>query len=226
MTSGHGFPHVRSSLRRPSRCRLHQSEVQFENPVSDAQDDSLQLYRNAEFAAANISGARSIGLRSDHLLLAVEPNCHPGVRSGARIAQRVQAVPRRSGRCTPNSKLHCCCRATSSCTRPDPSRSAVAAKAPIAALGIVGDSAELQGIAREADQDLRRTLVWCRSSSVESKDDESSYPRRIWFIRASLGQGYRQSQWSTTTTYWYAFTQPDYMSVTALPCEVRRLLCV
>lgn len=38
-------------------------------------------------------------------------------------------------------------------------RSAVAAMAPIAALGIVGENAELQGVAREADQRLRRALT-------------------------------------------------------------------
>lgn len=37
-------------------------------------------------------------------------------------------------------------------------RSTVAAMAPIAALGIVGENAELQGVAREADQRLRRAL--------------------------------------------------------------------
>ena len=39
------------------------------------------------------------------------------------------------------------------------SRSTVAAMAPIAALGIVGENAELQGVAREADQRLRRALT-------------------------------------------------------------------
>ena len=38
-------------------------------------------------------------------------------------------------------------------------RSTVAAMAPIAALGIVGENAELQGVAREADQRLRRALT-------------------------------------------------------------------
>ena len=41
----------------------------------------------------------------------------------------------------------------------EPGRSAVAAMAPIAALGIVGDNTELQGVAREADQRLRRALA-------------------------------------------------------------------
>lgn len=41
----------------------------------------------------------------------------------------------------------------------EPGRSAVAAMAPIAALGIVGENTELQGVAREADQRLRRALV-------------------------------------------------------------------
>ena len=38
-------------------------------------------------------------------------------------------------------------------------RSTVAAMAPIAALGIVGENAELQGVAHEADQRLRRALT-------------------------------------------------------------------
>ena len=41
----------------------------------------------------------------------------------------------------------------------EPGRSAVSAMAPIAALGIVGENAELQGVAREADQRLRRALT-------------------------------------------------------------------
>ena len=41
----------------------------------------------------------------------------------------------------------------------EPGRSAVAAIAPIAALGIVGESAELQAVARDADQRLRRALA-------------------------------------------------------------------
>jgi uncharacterized protein (DUF302 family) len=41
----------------------------------------------------------------------------------------------------------------------EPGRSTVAAMAPIAALGIVGENAELQGVAREADQRLRRALA-------------------------------------------------------------------
>ena len=40
-----------------------------------------------------------------------------------------------------------------------PGRSAVAAMAPIAALGIVGGNRELESVAREADQRLRRALV-------------------------------------------------------------------
>ena len=40
----------------------------------------------------------------------------------------------------------------------DPGRSAVAAMAPIAALGMVGDNPELEAVAREADQRLRRAL--------------------------------------------------------------------
>ena len=38
-------------------------------------------------------------------------------------------------------------------------RSAVAAMAPIAALGLAGENAELEDVAREADQRLRRTLA-------------------------------------------------------------------
>ena len=41
----------------------------------------------------------------------------------------------------------------------EPGRSAVAAMAPIAALGIVGKNAELESVAREADQRLRRALT-------------------------------------------------------------------
>lgn len=40
----------------------------------------------------------------------------------------------------------------------EPGRSVVAAMAPIAALGIVGENAELRGVAREADTRLRRAL--------------------------------------------------------------------
>ncbi len=41
----------------------------------------------------------------------------------------------------------------------EPGRSAVAATAPIAALGIVGDNPELAKVAREADERLRRALA-------------------------------------------------------------------
>ena len=41
----------------------------------------------------------------------------------------------------------------------EPGRSMVAAMAPIAALDIVGENTELQGVAREADQRLRRALA-------------------------------------------------------------------
>ena len=41
----------------------------------------------------------------------------------------------------------------------EPGRSAIAAMAPIAALGIVGKNAELESVAREADQRLRRALT-------------------------------------------------------------------
>jgi uncharacterized protein (DUF302 family) len=40
-----------------------------------------------------------------------------------------------------------------------PSRSTVAAMAPMAALGIVGDNQELQSVAAEAEQRLRRALT-------------------------------------------------------------------
>jgi len=41
----------------------------------------------------------------------------------------------------------------------EPGRSVVAAMAPIAALGIVGENSELQSVAGEADQRLRRALA-------------------------------------------------------------------
>ena len=40
----------------------------------------------------------------------------------------------------------------------EPGRSAIAAMAPIAALGIVGENPELTSVAREADERLRRAL--------------------------------------------------------------------
>jgi uncharacterized protein (DUF302 family) len=40
-----------------------------------------------------------------------------------------------------------------------PGRSVIAAMAPLAALGIAGENAELQAVAREADQRLRRALA-------------------------------------------------------------------
>jgi uncharacterized protein (DUF302 family) len=46
----------------------------------------------------------------------------------------------------------------------EPGRSVVAAMAPIAALGIVGENSELQSVAGEADQRLRRAL-----SALESE---------------------------------------------------------
>lgn len=46
----------------------------------------------------------------------------------------------------------------------EPGRSVIAAMAPIAALGIVGENSELQSVAGEADQRLRRAL-----SAVESE---------------------------------------------------------
>ena len=41
----------------------------------------------------------------------------------------------------------------------EPGRSTVAALAPITALGLAGENAELEDVAREADQRLRRTLA-------------------------------------------------------------------
>jgi uncharacterized protein (DUF302 family) len=41
----------------------------------------------------------------------------------------------------------------------EPGQSAVAAMAPIAALGIVGENVELEDVAREADERLRRALA-------------------------------------------------------------------
>lgn len=41
----------------------------------------------------------------------------------------------------------------------EPGHSAVAAMAPIAALGIVGENVELEDVAREADERLRRALA-------------------------------------------------------------------
>ena len=41
----------------------------------------------------------------------------------------------------------------------EPGRSVIAAMAPIAALGIVGENADLQSVAGEADQRLRRALA-------------------------------------------------------------------
>lgn len=41
----------------------------------------------------------------------------------------------------------------------EPGQSAIVAMAPIAALGIVGENTELQGVALEADQRLRRALA-------------------------------------------------------------------
>lgn len=46
-----------------------------------------------------------------------------------------------------------------------PSSSVVAAMAPLAALGIVGDNASLADVAREADQRLRQALTLLESST-------------------------------------------------------------
>jgi uncharacterized protein (DUF302 family) len=48
----------------------------------------------------------------------------------------------------------------------EPGRSAVAAMAPISALGIVGDRPELRAIASEADERLRRVLAALELSSA------------------------------------------------------------
>jgi hypothetical protein len=58
-----------------------------------------------------------------------------------------------------------CFRATSSCTRLGPSSTIVAAMAPIAALGIVGNNVALAEVAREADERLRDTLLSLESAS-------------------------------------------------------------
>jgi len=47
-----------------------------------------------------------------------------------------------------------------------PDRSAVSAMAPLAALGIVGDNAELQAVAKEADSRLRNALSALEGSKV------------------------------------------------------------
>jgi pimeloyl-ACP methyl ester carboxylesterase len=55
------------------------AEIRAPTLILHAKDDSLQLYRNAEFAAATIPGARLISFeRGGHLLLAVE---QPTIRS-------------------------------------------------------------------------------------------------------------------------------------------------
>jgi uncharacterized protein (DUF302 family) len=46
----------------------------------------------------------------------------------------------------------------------EPGRSVIAAMAPIAALGIVGENAELSGVAEDADQRLRRALAAIESA--------------------------------------------------------------
>lgn len=48
-------------------------------------------------------------------------------------------------------------------------QSVVSAMAPLAALGIVGDNAALQGVAREADQRLRRALASLESGPSGSR---------------------------------------------------------
>jgi uncharacterized protein (DUF302 family) len=46
----------------------------------------------------------------------------------------------------------------------EPGQSVIAAMAPIAALGIVGENAELSGVAEDADQRLRRALAAIESA--------------------------------------------------------------
>ena len=48
-----------------------------------------------------------------------------------------------------------------------PSSSVVAAMAPLAALGIVGDNQQLAGVAREADQRLRNALASLEKQNAE-----------------------------------------------------------
>jgi uncharacterized protein (DUF302 family) len=62
-------------------------------------------------------------------------------------------------RCTRNSKIGLLLPCNVIVYETEPGRSAVAAVAPIAALGIVGENAEVQGVARETDQRLRRALA-------------------------------------------------------------------
>jgi uncharacterized protein (DUF302 family) len=49
-----------------------------------------------------------------------------------------------------------------------PGRSAVAAMAPLAALGIVGDNRELQAVATEADRRLRAALVKLETEALHA----------------------------------------------------------
>jgi uncharacterized protein (DUF302 family) len=49
-----------------------------------------------------------------------------------------------------------------------PGRSAVVAMAPIAALGIVGENAELQAVATEADSRLRSALTTLEALSIDA----------------------------------------------------------
>jgi uncharacterized protein (DUF302 family) len=48
-----------------------------------------------------------------------------------------------------------------------PSKSVVAAMAPLAALGVVGDNPSLADVAREADERLRKALVALQARSAE-----------------------------------------------------------
>lgn len=59
--------------------------------ILHAKDDTLQLYRNAEFAAATIPGARLVSFpRGGHLLLAVE---QPTIQRSITAHVRAHAVP-------------------------------------------------------------------------------------------------------------------------------------
>lgn len=82
------MPNARSAAIRAPTLVLH------------ARDDSLQLFRNAEFAAATIAGARLIAFdRGGHLLLAVEQAAvrraiEAHLRAGPGEPAMVRQVPR------------------------------------------------------------------------------------------------------------------------------------
>jgi uncharacterized protein (DUF302 family) len=56
-------------------------------------------------------------------------------------------------------------------------RSVVSAMAPLAALGIVGDNAELQAVAREADARLRTALTTIEKELAGLREAASTYSR-------------------------------------------------